>query len=97
MKRIAIALSIFPGSLFILAIGSFVVCAIAELGLAGGSANIGLGLLFIAFLINIPTFIVWGLHFATRRSVPTLADSDNRSAEQAAGDPLPARRETSAS
>lgn len=97
MKRIAIVLSIFPGSLFILALVSFVVCSIAELGLASGSANIGLGLLFIAFLINIPTLIVWGLYFATRRSVPMLADPDTQSPEQAAGDQLPARRETNAS
>lgn len=67
-KKIAIALTIFPGSLFVLALVSFIVCSIAELGLSSGSANIGLGLLFIALLINIPTFIAWVLYFATRGS-----------------------------
>ena len=66
-KKIAIALTIFPGGLFALALASFIVCSIAELDLASGSANIGLGLLFIALLINIPTIIAWGFYFATRR------------------------------
>ena len=71
IKNIAIVLSFFPGSLLVLSLVSFVVCAIAEMGLPGGSANIGLGLLLIAFFINIPTFIVWGVYVAKRRNVVT--------------------------
>ena len=67
MKKIAIALSIFPGSLFVIALVSFVVCSIVELGLAGGGANIGLGLLALAALINLPTFVVWIVYLANLR------------------------------
>ncbi len=75
LKSIAIVLSFFPGSVFVLALVSYAVCFVAELGLPGGSANIGLGLLFLAFVINIPTVVVWGLYFATR-------GSDRRSASR---------------
>lgn len=64
MKIVAIALSIFPGSLFVIALVSFVICGIAELGLPGGSANIGLGILFLALIFNIPTILAWSAHFA---------------------------------
>lgn len=66
MKKLAIVLSVFPGSLLVLALASFVICSIAEAGLAGGSANIGLGLLLIAVGINIPTIVAW-LIFLGRR------------------------------
>jgi hypothetical protein len=59
MKRIAIALSVFPGSLLVLALVSYVFSSIAEAGLPGGGVNIGLCLLLLALLVNIPTILVW--------------------------------------
>ena len=60
MKKIAIVLSVFPGCLFAIALVSLVVCAIAERNLPPApGANIGLGLLALAALINIPTAIAW--------------------------------------
>ena len=77
MKRVAVALSIFPGSLFVLALASFVICSIAELGLSGGSANIGLGLLLIALIINIPTIAAWVIFVARREGTPMLERSES--------------------
>ena len=68
MKKLAIALTVFPGSLFALALVSFVVCSIAELGLAPGSANIGLGLVLVALTLNIPTIIAWIVYILMRRA-----------------------------
>ena len=92
-KKIAIALTIFPGSLFVLALASYIVCSIAELGLASGSANIGLGLLCIAVLINIPTFIAWGLYFATRGSGQSPHRQGKQSAEHGGGGQAATRTE----
>jgi len=62
MKRIATILSVCTGSLFILALTSCIWCSIAERDLPKGGANIGLGILYITLLINIPTIIVWGVY-----------------------------------
>jgi hypothetical protein len=63
MKKLAIILSIFPGILFVIALGSYVICSYLERDLPRGSANIGLGLLFLAALINIPTMVAWCIYF----------------------------------
>ena len=59
MKKLAIALSIFPGALFVIALLSFVISSIAERNLPSGGVNIGLSLLLLSALINIPTIVVW--------------------------------------
>jgi len=56
---LVVGISIFTGSILAIAVVSYVVCSIAEAGLPSGSANIGLGLLFLAVLINIPVLIYW--------------------------------------
>ena len=65
-KKIALLLSIFPGSLFVLAFASYVICSIAESGLPGGTANIGLGILALAALLNLPTMVAWGAWFVSK-------------------------------
>lgn len=59
MRKLAIVLTIFPGSLFVLAAGSYTACRLAEAGLPSGGPDIGLGLLLVAALINIPTVLAW--------------------------------------
>lgn len=66
MKKLAIILSIFPGILFVIALGSYLICSFLERDLPPGSANIGLGLLFLAALINIPTMVAWCIYFARK-------------------------------
>lgn len=63
MKKLAIILSIFPGILFVIALGSYLICSYLERDLPPGSANIGLGLLFLSALINIPTMAAWCIYF----------------------------------
>ena len=60
-KKIAIVLSVFPGSLFVIALISYICCSIAERDLPKAGVDIGLGILCIAFLVNIPTIIAWGI------------------------------------
>lgn len=59
MKKAAILLTIFPGSLFMLAFVSYILCSIAERDLPKGGANIGLGILFLTASVNIPTILIW--------------------------------------
>ena len=66
MKKLAIILSIFPGILFVIALGSYLICSYLERDLPPGSANIGLGLLFLAALMNIPTMVAWCIYFARK-------------------------------
>jgi uncharacterized membrane protein YgdD (TMEM256/DUF423 family) len=58
-KWVAIGLSVFPGSLFVLALLNLVVCGILELNEPRGTANIGLGILYLSAIINVPTMIAW--------------------------------------
>ena len=67
MKKPAIALSIFPGALFVIALLSYVICLFAERNLPPGGVNIGLSLLLLAALINIPTILAWVIFFARTR------------------------------
>ncbi|MBT8044949.1 MAG: hypothetical protein KJO79_08355 [Verrucomicrobiae bacterium] len=67
MKKLAIALTIFPGVLFVIALISYVICSIAERNLPPGGVNIGLSLLLLAALINIPTIVVWLIFLARQR------------------------------
>ena len=67
MKKLAITLSIFPGMLFVIALVSYVLSATAEQGLPSGGVNIGLCLLMLAGMINVPTLVVWVFYFAGRR------------------------------
>lgn len=67
MKKLAIALSIFPGILFVIALLSYVICSVAERNLPPGGVNIGLSLLLLAALINIPTLAAWLIFLATKR------------------------------
>lgn len=71
MKKLAIALSIFPGGLLVIALLSYVICSIAERNLPPGGANIGLGLLFLAAVVNVPTLLSWILFFARKRGEST--------------------------
>ena len=67
MKKLAIALSIFPGILLVIALLSYVICSIAERNLPPGGVNIGLSLLLLAALINIPTMAAWLVFLARKR------------------------------
>ena len=67
MKNLAIALSIFPGILFVIALLSYLICFFAERNLLPGGVNIGLSLLMLAALINIPTVLAWVVFFSTKR------------------------------
>ena len=67
MKKLAVTLSIFPGILFVIALLSYVICVIAERNLPPGGVNIGLSLLLLAALINIPTILAWVIFFARKR------------------------------
>ena len=67
MKKLAIALSIFPGILFVIALLSCVICSVAERNLPPGGVNIGLSLLLLAALINIPTMAAWLIFLAGKR------------------------------
>ncbi len=71
MKKLAIALSIFPGSFLIIAFFNYVFFSFAERNLAPGGVNIGLSLLLLAALINVPTIIAWVVFFIRNRySIP---------------------------
>jgi hypothetical protein len=63
IKSFAILLSIFPGILFALALFSYVCCSYAQRNLSKAGADIGLGILMLAALINIPTAIAWFMYF----------------------------------
>ena len=71
MKKLAIALSVFPGILFVIAFLSYVICFFAESNLPPGGVNIGLSLLLLAALINIPTIAAWVIFFAKKRGEGT--------------------------
>ena len=81
MKKLAVALSIFPGILFVIALLSYVVCFFAERNLPPGGVNIGLSLLLLAALINIPTIVAWVIFFARKRGegTKTALGGDTRS------------------
>ena len=80
MKKLAIALSIFPGILSVIALLSYLVCFFAERNLPPGGVNIGLSLLLLAALINIPTVLAWVVFFARTRGEggKTAPGSDTR-------------------
>ena len=67
MKKLAIALSIFSGSLLIIALFNYVFFSFVERNLAPGGVNIGLSLLLLAALINVPTIIAWVVFFIRKR------------------------------
>lgn len=67
MKKFAIALSIFPGSLFIIALLNYAFFAFVERNIAPSGVNIGLSLLLLAALINVPTIISWVVFFIRKR------------------------------
>jgi len=67
MKKLAIALSIVPGILFVIALLLYVICSVAERNLPPGGVNIGLSLLLLAALINIPTMAAWLIFLARKR------------------------------
>ena len=67
MKKLAITLSIFPGVLFVIALVSYLGSSFAEMGQASGGVDIGLCLLILSAIINIPTVVVWEFYVASRR------------------------------
>ena len=71
MRKLAIGLSIFPGILFVIALLSYVICFFAERSLPSGGVDIGLSLLLLAALINIPTIVVWVIFLARKRGEGT--------------------------
>ncbi|NNC89723.1 MAG: hypothetical protein HKN82_14805 [Akkermansiaceae bacterium] len=71
MKKLAIALSIFPGILFVIALLSYVICFIAERNMPPGGVDIGLSLLLLAALINIPTIVAWVVFLVRKRGEDT--------------------------
>ena len=71
MKKLAIVLSIFPGILFVIALLSYVICFFAERNLPSGGVNIGLSLLLLAALVNIPTIVAWVIFLARKRGEGT--------------------------
>ena len=71
MKKLAIALSVFPGILFVIALLSYVICFFAERSLPSGGVNIGLSLLLLAALVNIPTIVAWVIFLARKRGEGT--------------------------
>ena len=81
MKKLAIVLSIFPGILFVIALLSYVICFFAERDLPSGGVNIGLSLLLLAALINIPTVVVWVIFLSMKRheGPKTAPDGDTTS------------------
>ena len=80
MKKLAISLSIFPGMLFVIALLSYVICSIVERNLPPGGVDIGLGVLLLAALINIPTMVAWLVFLARKRGdgVQTGRGDDTR-------------------
>lgn len=84
MKKLAIVLSIFPGILFVIALLSYVICFFAERNLPSGGVNIGLSLLLLAALINIPTIVVWVILLARKRDegTKTAPGDDARSGKR---------------
>ena len=84
MKKLAIILSIFPGILFVIALLSYVICFFAELNLPSGGVNIGLSLLLLAAIINIPTLVVWVIFLARKRheGPKTAPDGDTKSGKR---------------
>lgn len=77
MKKVAIALSIFPGILFVIALISYLICSVAERNLPPGGVNIGLSLLLLAALINIPTMVAWLILLARKRDQGVQAARDD--------------------
>ncbi len=63
----AITLTIFPGILFVIALISYMTSSFAEMGLASGGVDIGLCLLILSAVVNIPTLVVWVFYMASRR------------------------------
>lgn len=84
MRKLAIALSVFPGILFVIALLSYVICFFAERNLPSGGVNIGLSLLLLAALINIPTIVVWVILLARKRDegTKTATGGDTRSGKR---------------
>ena len=70
-KKIAIALSVFPGVLFVGILISYICCSIAERNLPKAGANIGLCILGLAFLVNIPTIIAWIIFLSGKQKKET--------------------------
>ena len=71
MKKLAITLSIFPGILFVIALVSYLGSSFTEMGQASGGVDIGLCLLMLAGMINVPTLVVWVFYIASRRDGAT--------------------------
>ncbi len=70
LKKVAIILTCFPGSLLLIAVLNYLIMGFVESSRSvPGDPNIGAGLLVITALINIPTLIMWLLYLlSTLRS-----------------------------